>query len=98
MVNRHQHLWRGMLIEHAHPFKNPFAGSKHSHSDLEILALDLLYTNNIEDIVSYQPFFLLFSIEVGRLSVQEFDKGFVNPMFIQGLRAPPTYELVMQAI
>jgi len=44
ILNRHNHIIHGYLYSHAHPFQKE-AGSepvKHTHTDIELLILDLL--------------------------------------------------------
>ena len=48
VLNRHNHIIHGYLYSHAHPFQNTSGTDpiKHTHTDIELLVLDLL--SNLE--------------------------------------------------
>ncbi|MFO7852302.1 MAG: hypothetical protein ACQERS_08850 [Bacteroidota bacterium] len=85
LINRHNHIVRGFVFSHAHPFhqgKDDHQYPPHHHTDAEIIILDLL--SNIDILV----FFMLISI--GLLAGTGKLMTVISP-YIQAVPAIPFY-------
>jgi hypothetical protein len=92
VLNRHNHFIHGFLYSHAHPFQNSGGPEpvKHTHTDFELLVLDLL--SNLELIVGI-CFISLFLSErlLKQVLKPEWDTS-VKELVVAGPpRAPPCF-------